>query len=72
MTQLNITLDSTNIQDIIDQSGATDLAKQMLTLLFNQLMENNVMSTFRLRATLDLKNALLNEMVTMRGLIQLE
>lgn len=39
MTQLNITLDSTNIQDIIDQSGATDLAKQMLTLLFNQLME---------------------------------
>lgn len=39
MTQLNITLDSTNIQDIIDQSGATDLAKQMFTLLFNQLME---------------------------------
>ena len=39
MTQVTITLDATNIQDIIDQSGKNDLAKQMLTPLFNQLME---------------------------------
>lgn len=39
MTRLNFTLESNDIQAIIDNSGANDLAKQMLTTLFNQLME---------------------------------
>ena len=39
MTQINFTLDSEQIQDIISKSGANDLAKQMLTTIFNQLME---------------------------------
>lgn len=39
MTQINFTLDENQIQDIIANSGANDLAKQMLTILFNQLME---------------------------------
>ena len=39
MTQINFTLDSEQIQDIISNSGANDLAKQMLTTIFNQLME---------------------------------
>ena len=30
MTQINFTLDSEQIQDIISNSGANDLAKQML------------------------------------------
>lgn len=39
MTQLNFTLETTDIQSIIDNSGANEVAKQMLTVLFNQLME---------------------------------
>ena len=39
MTQINFTLDSEQIQDIISNSGANDLAKQMLATIFNQLME---------------------------------
>ena len=39
MTQINFTLEEKQIQDIIANSGANDLAKQMLTLVFNHLME---------------------------------
>ena len=39
MTQININLNAEQIQDIIAQSDANDLAKQMLTTIFNQLME---------------------------------
>ena len=39
MTQINFTLDTNQIQELIENSGANDLAKQMLTVLFNQLME---------------------------------
>jgi transposase-like protein len=39
MTQINLNLNTDQIQDIIAQSGANDLAKQMLTTIFNQLME---------------------------------
>lgn len=39
MTQLNFTLEPHQIQEIIDKSGANDLAKQLLTTVFNQLME---------------------------------
>ncbi|CAM3762042.1 IS256 family transposase [Erysipelothrix urinaevulpis] len=39
MTQINFTLDSQQIQDIITNSGANEVAKQMLTMIFNQLME---------------------------------
>lgn len=39
MTQINFALDSDQIQDIISNSGANDLSKQMLTTIFNQLME---------------------------------
>lgn len=39
MTQINLNLNTEQIQDIIAQSGANDLAKQMLTTIFNQLME---------------------------------
>ena len=40
MTQINFTLDSEQIQGIISSnSGANNLAKQMLTTIFNQLME---------------------------------
>ena len=39
MIQLNITLESEEIQDIVENSGANDLAKQISTHIFNQLME---------------------------------
>jgi putative transposase len=39
MTQINLNLNTQQIQDIISNSGANDLAKQMLTTIFNQLME---------------------------------
>ena len=39
MTQFNFTLDLEEIQALINNSGANDLAKQMLTTIFNQLME---------------------------------
>lgn len=39
MTQINFTLDQIQIQELIENSGANDLAKQMLTTIFNQLME---------------------------------
>lgn len=39
MTQINLNLNAEQIQDIISNSGANDLAKQMLTTIFNQLME---------------------------------
>ena len=39
MTQINFTLDLEQIQDIISNSGANDLANQMLATIFNQLME---------------------------------
>src|SRR5690554_2626021 len=39
MTQLDFTLEPHQIQEIIDKSGANDLAKQLLTTVFNQLME---------------------------------
>ncbi len=39
MTQINLNLNADQIQDIIVHSGANDLAKQMLTTIFNQLME---------------------------------
>lgn len=39
MTQINLNLNTEQIQDIISNSGANDLAKQMLTTIFNQLME---------------------------------
>lgn len=39
MTQINFTLDQNQIQELIENSDANDLAKQMLTTIFNQLME---------------------------------
>lgn len=39
MTQINLNLNMEQIQDIISNSGANSLAKQMLTTIFNQLME---------------------------------
>lgn len=39
MIQFNFTLDLEEIQALINNSGANDLAKQMLTTIFNQLME---------------------------------
>lgn len=39
MTQVNFTLDTDQIQELIANSGANELAKQMMTILFNQLME---------------------------------
>ena len=39
MTQINLNLNAEQIRDIISNSGANDLAKQMLTTIFNQLME---------------------------------
>lgn len=39
MTQLNITIDSDQIQTLIGQCAANELAKDILTLVFNQIME---------------------------------
>lgn len=39
MTHINFTLELDQVQELIKNSGANDLAKQMLTTLFNQLME---------------------------------
>ena len=39
MTHINFTLELEQVQELIKNSGANDLAKQMLTTLFNQLME---------------------------------
>lgn len=39
MTQLNITIDSDQIQTLITQCAANELAKDVLTIVFNQLME---------------------------------
>lgn len=39
MTQINFTLGQDEIQELISNSGANDLAKMMLTKIFNQLME---------------------------------
>jgi len=39
MTQINFTLELEQVQELIEKSGANDLAKQMLTTIFNQLME---------------------------------
>lgn len=39
MTQINFTLGHDEIQELIENSGANDLAKIMLTTIFNQLME---------------------------------
>ncbi len=41
MTQINFTLELEQVQKIIEKSGANDHAKQMLTTIFNQLMQNN-------------------------------
>jgi transposase-like protein len=40
MAQLNFTLNLEDLQAIIQKSGADDLSKQLLTTIFNQLMEN--------------------------------
>ena len=39
MTQLNITIDSDQIQTLIAQCAADELAKDIRTLVFNQIME---------------------------------
>lgn len=39
MTQINFTLELEQVQELIEKSGANDLAKQMLTTIFNQLMD---------------------------------
>lgn len=39
MAQINFTLDFEDVQGIIEQSGADELSKQLLTTIFNQLME---------------------------------
>ncbi len=39
MTQLNITIDSDQIQTLIAQCAANELAKNVLTTVFNQIME---------------------------------
>lgn len=39
MAQLNFTLELDDIQEIINNSGADQLSKQLLTKIFNQLME---------------------------------
>lgn len=41
MTQINLNLNAEQIQDIISNSGANDLAKQMSATIFNQLMEKD-------------------------------
>lgn len=39
MTQLNFTIDSDQIQTLISQCAANELAKNALTIVFNQIME---------------------------------
>lgn len=39
MTQIDFTLGQDEIQELFSNSGANDLAKMMLTTIFNQLME---------------------------------
>ena len=39
MAQINFTLDYEDVQGIIEQSGADELSKPLLTTIFNQLME---------------------------------
>jgi len=39
MIQINLNLNLEQVQDIISNRGANSLAKQMLTTIFNQLME---------------------------------
>ena len=40
MTQVLFTLNSEDIEDIIEQSVTDDVSKNILTNVFNQLMEN--------------------------------
>lgn len=40
MTQVLFTLNSEEIEDIIEQSVTDDVSKNVLTTVFNQLMEN--------------------------------
>ena len=39
MTQVHFTFESEEIQAIINESGANDTAKTLMTIMFNQLME---------------------------------
>jgi putative transposase len=39
MTHINFTLELEQVQELIEKSGANPLAKQMLTTIFNQLMD---------------------------------
>ncbi len=40
MAQVNFTLELEDIQEIINKSGSDELSKQLLSMIFNQLMEN--------------------------------
>ena len=44
MTQVHFTLKSEEIQSIIEYSVKDDVSKNILTTVFNQLMEDNVQS----------------------------
>lgn len=39
MTQVHFTFESEEIQATINESGADDTAKTLMTIMFNQLME---------------------------------
>lgn len=45
MTQIHFTLNPDEIQKLINRSVYDDLAKNLLTTVFNQLMETNAINT---------------------------
>ena len=72
MIQVHFTFESEEIQAIINESGANDTAKTLMTIMFNQLMKNNEINIFRQMPMNVQKNGNHKEMVTTIVRLQLE
>ena len=70
MTQVHFTLNSEEVQSIIEHSVKDDVSKNILTTVFNQLMETNERNTFKLKTTCDLKSVKVNEMATTNAILR--
>ncbi|EYQ95449.1 transposase for insertion sequence element IS256 in transposon [Staphylococcus aureus DAR3156] len=70
MTQVHFTLKSEEIQSIIEYSVKDDVSKNILTTVFNQLMEINEQNIFKQKNMNEQKTDKVNEMAIMSAALR--
>jgi len=71
MTQVHFTLNNKEVQSIIEQSVKDEVSKNILTTVFNQLMENQRQNIFKPMTMNDQKVVRVKETAIMSEILRL-